>query len=123
MDLDAWYSSGGGCSSLFHEFEEPVEEIATVVGSRGGLRMVLNREHRIFAVLDALDREIVQVEVREPQAGGPRNLVAFPAAHRETVVLRGDFTFWLSRFFTGWFPPWCPNGSLNVLAPKARHIS
>ena len=35
-----------------------------VVGARGGLRMVLDGENRVFPVLNALHRLVIEVQVR-----------------------------------------------------------
>ena len=60
-----------------------------VVGARGGLRVVLDSEHRQGAVTDSLDRSVVQIHVRDLQVGRSRDsgLIALDS---KTVVLRRD---------------------------------
>src|SRR6185436_12704429 len=60
-----------------------------VVGSWGGLRMILHRKDRKFAVAESLDRAVIEVHVCDLECrrtGDPR-LVAL---HGEPVILRRD---------------------------------
>src|SRR5262245_22835404 len=69
-----------------HGGDELFKKIATILGPRAGLGMVLDGEDRQLAVADALHGAVVQVDVRDLDARGlqPRGI------DRVAVVLRGD---------------------------------
>src|SRR4051812_25756677 len=71
--------------------EELVEERQAVVRSRAGLRVVLDAAGGHVKRTDALDRAVVEVDVRQlDRADLGLQPLAGLAGHREAVVLRGD---------------------------------
>src|SRR3982751_6890082 len=70
---------------LLHHGREAVEQVADVMGSRGGLWMALEAESRFVGARQPLQRAVEQADVRRAQVGGQGLLV-----DREAVVLAGD---------------------------------
>src|SRR3954454_6988780 len=80
--------------------KEPVEEVEAVVRAGAGLRVVLDRAARHVEEGEALDRAVVEVDVRQLRGAEVRlpahrlvagdRLLAARAEHGEPVVLRGD---------------------------------
>ena len=71
--------------------EELVEEAERVVRPRAGLRVVLHAAGRHVERADALDRAVVEVDVRQLDRADLRlDPLARLPRHREAVVLRGD---------------------------------
>jgi len=66
--------------------EELLKMSLGVMGSRRGLRVVLDRENRVFPVLYALDGLVVEVQVCHFECFCARNAARFPP-NRESVVL------------------------------------
>ena len=58
----------------------------SVMGPRGGLRVVLHGEYWSISVPDAFHGAVIEVEMRHLQSVGPRN-AAGVALHREPMVL------------------------------------
>ncbi len=71
--------------SSFHQCQKLSKQILAVVRTGGGFGMILHAEGRQFAVPDAFDRLIVQIDVRDFRVA--RAATPHPS---EAVVLRGD---------------------------------
>ena len=71
----------------FHEFDELVEEILGVVGSRSGFGMVLDGEHRKGSVLETFHRPVIEIPMRHPEIGSSRNLLSLRGLYGEAMVL------------------------------------
>src|SRR5215218_8793016 len=80
--------------------QKAIEEMQRVVGSRAGLRVVLDGGGRHITQHEPLDRSVIEIqllqlsraEIRFPPDGFVRVDGALPARaeHREAVVLGGD---------------------------------
>ena len=77
-------------SRSFEASQELVEEIATVVGARRGLRVVLDARDREGPVPNALAGTVVEIHMGEFQVLGARDPPSLADFDRETVVLRSD---------------------------------
>ena len=74
-----------GSASGLDEFREFAEEVAGVVGARGGFRVVLDGEDGGVAVAEAFDGLVVEIDVGDLDVGGEGIGV-----DGEAVVLAGD---------------------------------
>src|SRR5690606_790163 len=72
-------------ASVRHHVEERAEQIMAVMRTGRGFRMILNAECPEFAVLQPLNRLIVEVHMRDLGPGRERL-----AVHGKSMVLRGD---------------------------------
>ena len=72
---------------------------------------------------DARHRVVVEVPVRDSEAGAPGTSSPSPPLTAKPWFCDVISTVPRARFMTGWFAPWCPKGSLNVPPPKARAMS
>ena len=78
---------GAGLGMVPDRFHELIEERTAIVGARRRLGMVLHGKDRLAPMPKALDRPIVQIDVRNLEFAGSRNLV-LGTLNRESVVLR-----------------------------------
>ena len=69
--------------------DELLEVLPSVVGARRGLRMVLNSENRVLAVLHPFDGPVVEVKVGDLKRLRTRHSPGV-AVHHESMVLRRD---------------------------------
>ena len=75
--------------------------------------MILDAENPIGAAFDAFGGIVQQIQVRKGQSGAFSDSVSTAKLWFWLVIS----TLPVSRFFTGWLPPRCPNFILKVRAP------
>jgi len=105
----------GSSISISDRRDEAVEEVHRVVRPGARFRVVLDTGGGDVAQHEALDRAVVEIDVRElggAEVGVPPNRLvlgdragAAGPDDGEPVILRGDLDLAVSRSLTGWFAP------------------
>src|SRR5438477_4599257 len=72
---------------MLHQLYEIVEEVTRIVGTRGGLRMILHAENGVIAEAESFERLVVEIDVRDLALP----IVERVRIHGESVIVRRDF--------------------------------